>query len=63
MSAVHPHYNDPFALLKSFSLRCYRSAYTYLEKYTELDPNGRPSGGAEHYREALRQVNAGNNRC
>jgi tetratricopeptide (TPR) repeat protein len=47
----------------AFSLRCYRSAYTYLEKYTELDPNGRPSGGAEHYREALRQVNAGNNRC
>jgi hypothetical protein len=47
----------------AFSLGCYRSAYTYLEKYTELDPNGRPSAGADDYREALRQVNAGNNRC
>ncbi len=47
----------------AFSLRCYRSAYTYLEKYTELDPRGRPGSGADDYREALRQVNAGNNRC
>jgi O-Antigen ligase len=47
----------------AFSLRCYRSAYTYLERYTELDPNGNPSAGADDYREALRQVNAGNNRC
>jgi tetratricopeptide (TPR) repeat protein len=47
----------------AFSLRCYRSAYTYLERYTELDPNGRPGSGAEDYRAALRQVNAGNNRC
>jgi hypothetical protein len=47
----------------ALSLRCYRSAYTYLEKYTELDPKGRPSGGADDYREALRQVDRGNNRC
>lgn len=47
----------------AFSLRCYRSAYEYLVKYTELDPKGRPGSGADDYREALRQVNAGNNRC
>jgi hypothetical protein len=47
----------------AFSLRCYRSAYTYLERYTELDPRGRPGSGADDYREALRQVDLGNNRC
>src|SRR6478736_1820333 len=47
----------------AFSLRCYRSAYTYLEKYTELDPNGRPGSGGDDYRAARAQVNAGNNRC
>ena len=40
----------------AFSLRCYRSAYTYLEKYTELDPRGRPgSGGGRLPRGAARR--------
>jgi tetratricopeptide (TPR) repeat protein len=67
VQAVHREPKNPqtwrLAGEYAFSLRCYRSAYTYLEKYTELDPRGRPGSGADDYREALRQVNAGNNRC
>ncbi len=47
----------------AFSQHCYRSAYTYLEQYTELDPKARPGSGGDDYRAALAQVNAGNNRC
>jgi len=31
--------------------------YQYLEKYTELDPNARPSAGGDDYRDALAKVN------
>jgi hypothetical protein len=47
----------------AFDQRCYRTAYTYLEKFTELNKNARPSAGGDDYNEALRQVNLGNNRC
>jgi hypothetical protein len=49
--------------LYAFGQRCYGTAYTYLEKYTELDKNARPSSGGSQYNAALRQVNLGNNRC
>jgi O-antigen ligase len=47
----------------AFDQRCYRTAYTYLEKYTELDNKARPSVGGDEYNAALRQVNLGNGRC
>jgi hypothetical protein len=49
--------------LYAFGQRCYGTAYTYLETYTELDKNARPSSGGSQYNAALRQVNLGNNRC
>jgi hypothetical protein len=47
----------------AFTLQCWRSAYTYLERFTELDNKARPSAGADAYRTALNHVDAGNNRC
>jgi tetratricopeptide (TPR) repeat protein len=47
----------------AFSNKCYRLAYTYLERYTELDPYARPSAGADDYRAARSHVNAGENAC
>jgi O-antigen ligase len=49
--------------LYAFAQRCYQTAYTYLEKYTELDNKARPSAGGAQYNEALRRVNAGKGRC
>ena len=49
--------------LFAYSQRCYQTAYTYLEKYTELDNKARPSEGGDQYNEALRRVNAGKGRC
>jgi tetratricopeptide (TPR) repeat protein len=45
------------------SIGCPRLAYSYLERFTELDPKARPSQGPDAYREALRQVNTGKPRC
>jgi hypothetical protein len=47
----------------AFAQGCYQTAYTYLEKYTELDNKARPSAGADEYNAALRKVNAGKGRC
>jgi O-antigen ligase len=42
---------------------CPYQAYTYLEKYTELDQKARPSQGGDLYNEALRRVNNAQYRC
>jgi hypothetical protein len=47
----------------ALSSRCWRLAYTYLERYTELDPKARPESGANDKDRALRLVNAGRNAC
>ena len=47
----------------AFEQRCYYDAYTYLERYTELDPNNRASQGADDYRTALDRVNKHEYRC
>ena len=47
----------------AFDLRCYQTAYTYLEKYTELDNKAKPSAGGDDYNAALKKVNAGKGRC
>ena len=47
----------------AFDLRCYQTAYTYLEKYTELDNKARASSGGDEYNAALKKVNAGKGRC
>ena len=65
--AVHrqPHNPQTWLLAGRFAFdqRCYRTAYTYLEKYTELDNKARASAGGDEYNAALRQVNLGNGRC
>jgi tetratricopeptide (TPR) repeat protein len=47
----------------AFDQRCYQTAYTYLEKYTELDNKARPSAGGDDYNAALKKVDAGKGRC
>ena len=47
----------------AFEQRCYQTAYTYLEKYTELDNKAKPSAGGDDYNAALEKVNAGKGRC
>jgi hypothetical protein len=42
---------------------CPYLAYTYLEKYTELDQKARPSQGGDLYNEALRRVDNRQYRC
>lgn len=42
---------------------CYHLAYTYLERYTELDQKALPSAGGDDYQRALALVNAGKGRC
>jgi Tfp pilus assembly protein PilF len=49
--------------LYAFSQNCYHLAYTYLERYTELDNKARPSAGGDTYRRALQLVNAGRGKC
>jgi hypothetical protein len=45
------------------SVNCPGKAYTYLEKYTELDQKARAASGADEYRAALKRVNAGDYTC
>ncbi len=47
----------------AFGIGCYRSAYTYLERYTELDQKALPSEGGDDYNKALTQVNLGKGAC
>jgi O-antigen ligase len=47
----------------AFGIGCYQTAYTYLEKYTELDQKALPSAGGNDYKRALELVNAGKGRC
>jgi tetratricopeptide (TPR) repeat protein len=49
--------------LYAFDQGCYQTAYTYLEKYTELDQKAKPSAGGAQYNRALKLVNAGKGRC
>jgi tetratricopeptide (TPR) repeat protein len=52
-----------FAGRYALDQRCYHLAYTYLEKFTELNQNARPSAGGDDYNRALRLVNAGKGKC
>jgi len=65
--AVHRQPKNPqtwrLAGLYAYQQRCYRLAYEYLEKYTELDNNAKPSQGGDAYRRALAIVNSGQARC
>jgi O-antigen ligase len=47
----------------AFSLGCYQTAYTYLERYTELNQKALPSAGGDDYNTALKRVNAGKGTC
>jgi O-antigen ligase len=47
----------------AFTRNCFRLAYTYLEKYTELNQKALPSDGGNDYNHALKIVNAGKARC
>lgn len=62
---VQPH--NPYTWLQAglFAVGegCPRAGYTYLEKFTELDPYDRPSVGADAYRRALALVNSGKPTC
>jgi O-Antigen ligase len=49
--------------LYAYQQQCYRLAYEYLEKYTELDNKAKPAQGAGAYRRALEIVNAGGAKC
>jgi hypothetical protein len=67
VQAVHQQPANPATWLSAgeyaFGIGCYRSAYTYLERYTELDQKALPGEGADHYRSALDRVNAGKGVC
>jgi hypothetical protein len=47
----------------AFGIGCYQTAYTYLERYTELNQKAAPSAGGDDYNTALKRVNAGRGRC
>jgi hypothetical protein len=47
----------------AFGLQCYGRAYTYLEKYTELNQKAQPSAGGADYNTALKKVNLGEYSC
>jgi len=47
----------------AFGIGCYQTAFTYLEKYTELDQKALPSAGGNHYNRARDLVNAGKGTC
>jgi hypothetical protein len=49
--------------LYAYSQQCYRTAYDYLVRYTELDNNAKPSEGGDQYNDALKRVNLGKGRC
>jgi hypothetical protein len=65
--AVHRQPNNPqtwrLAGLYAYQQRCYRLAYEYLEKYTELDNKAKPSQGGAAYNRALAIVNSGKAKC
>jgi hypothetical protein len=63
--AKQPENPKPLLLAGQFALDlgCARLAYSYLEPFTELDPNARPSDGPDDYRTALALVNSGKPRC
>jgi O-antigen ligase len=67
VQAVHRQPKNPqtwrLAGLYAYQQRCYRLAYEYLEKYTELDNKAKPSQGGDQYNRALRIVNSGTARC
>lgn len=64
VAAVHRQPHDPETWLLAgdyaLSIGCYRSAYTYLLQYTELDQYG---DGGPDYNRARDEVNAGHNNC
>ena len=47
----------------AFGIGCYQTAFTYLEKYTELDQKALPSAGGNDYNRARDLFNAGKGRC
>ena len=65
--AVHRQPKNPqtwrLAGLYAYQQRCYRLAYEYLEKYTELDNKAKPSQGGAAYNRALTIVNSGKAKC
>ena len=67
VDAVHKQPKNPqtwlFAGRYALDKRCYHLAYTYLEKFTELNQKARPSAGGDDYNRALRLVNAGKGKC
>ena len=67
VQAVHRQPANPATWLAAgeyaFGIGCYQSAYTYLEKYTELDQKARSSDGGDDYNAALKRVNAGKGVC
>ena len=67
VQAVHRQPANPATWLAAgeyaFGIGCYQSAYTYLERYTELDQKARSSDGGDDYNAALKRVNAGKGVC
>jgi len=67
VQAVHRQPANPETWLSAgeYALEneCYQTAYTYLERYTELDQKALPSAGGNDYNRALALVNAGKGRC
>ena len=67
VQAVHRQPANPATWLAAgeyaFGIGCYQSAYTYLERYTELDQKARSSDGGDDYNTALQRVNAGKGVC
>jgi hypothetical protein len=67
VEAVHKQPKNPqtwlFAGRFALDQRCYHLAYTYLEKFTELNQKARPSAGGDDYNRALKLVDAGKGKC
>jgi hypothetical protein len=67
VQAVHRQPHNPltwrYAGEYAWSVNCPGKAYTYLEKYTELDQKARQSAGGNDYRAARARVNAGDYTC
>jgi hypothetical protein len=67
VAAVHRQPKNPQTWLAAGEYAkdagCPYLAYTYLEKYTELDQKARPSEGADDYRAMLWKVNHRQYRC
>jgi O-Antigen ligase len=67
VAAVHRQPKNPqtwvYAGEYAWTMNCPGLAYTYLERYTELDPQARPSAGGDDYRAARARVNARDYTC